>query len=194
MLRSAEALRAVDDLSRSVVEVADSRGPTIFLYLSDNGFSFGSHRWKTKGCGYEACGRVPGLIRSPGNPQGLLASIADLAPTLADFAGVADSATDGRSLMPEMLGESVQPADRAILLHFRHTSENGIQPTYWGVRTRRWKYLRYGRMAGSPRTELFDLQADPDELTNLAERPAFRPVIDELQEDLASLRSAAPVP
>lgn len=199
--RQMETLQSVDDLTKSVVTAADGRsGETLVVYLSDNGFSLGSHRWPSKRCGYEECGRLPGLIRSPGDPSGLVASIADLAPTLADLAGSPHTPTDGHSFAPQLAGET-SDEERAVLL--RHRSEPSPDkygrdlPNFWGLRTQRWKYLRHGfGAAGDGETErpeeLYDLQADPFELKNVAREPDYADVLTELRERLKVERLAPP--
>jgi arylsulfatase A-like enzyme len=189
-----EALQALDELVEGVVSAADARGPTVVLYLSDNGYSLGSHGIPLKRCGYEECGRVPGLIRSPGDPSGVLASNADLAPTLAELAGARPGPTDGRSLLPAMTGEPQQRP--AVLLHNASNHEGRDfgkdLPAFWGVRTPRWKYLEHSRAAGTPRRELYDLEADPYELENLAGSPEARDVLEDLDRRLRRLRAARP--
>ncbi|MDQ3758339.1 MAG: hypothetical protein M3331_00105, partial [Actinomycetota bacterium] len=144
----------------------------------------------------------PGLIRAPGDPSGLLASIADLAPTLAEYAGVPHPPTDGESLVPNFMGAPQDP-DRALLLH--HRTEPGDQPFgrdlpgFWGLRTQRWKYLRHGFGAGAEGEsgrpeELYDLEADPFELDNLAGDPDLAGLLEELRGRLKDERSAAPHP
>jgi arylsulfatase A-like enzyme len=195
-----ESLQSVDDLAREVVTAADERGDeTVFLYLSDNGYSEGSHRWPSKRCGYEECGRVPGLIRSAGDPSGLLASIADLAPTLAELAGVARAPTDGESLVPELNGRPQDPG-HAVLLRNRSSAGGRFGhdlPNFWGLRTHRWKYLRHGMGAGDEGgterpEELYDLSSDPFELENLAGDPSYEPTLQELRARLEAERAAAP--
>jgi arylsulfatase A-like enzyme len=188
-----ETLQSVDDLVKTVVSKAD-QGPreTIVLYLSDNGYSLGSHRHLGKVCGYEECGRLPGLIRAPGDPSGSIASIADMAPTLADLARVKHARTDGYSLVPQFEGAPFDP-DRALLLR----NATPTPPPFWGLRTDRWKYLRHSFAAGfegelQRPEELYDLQADPFELENVAAEPAYRKVRAELRARLKAERAAAP--
>lgn len=184
-----EALLSIDEMTERLVTAADARdGETIVLYLSDNGLSLGSHRLPRKRCGYEECGSVPGLIRAPGDPSGLLASNADLAPTLAELAGVEAPPTDGESLVDEMLGGAQDPG-KSVLLRNRGTGE---LPAFWGLRTGRWKYLEHAPRAGEPRFELYDLDADPAELRNRHGQAAYAIVEADLSAHLETLRSAPP--
>ncbi|HEX9123729.1 MAG TPA: sulfatase, partial [Actinomycetota bacterium] len=89
-----ETLASVDDAVRSVMEALRARGQlgdTVIVYLSDNGYSYGEHRWITKSCPYEECIRTPFLVRMPGTEARTderLVSSVDVAPTIADIAGV----------------------------------------------------------------------------------------------------------
>ncbi len=67
--RASETLRAVDDAVRLIVAELRSRGEldeTVIAITSDNGLAFGEHRWTRKSCPYEACLRVPFLVRAAG--------------------------------------------------------------------------------------------------------------------------------
>jgi len=55
--------------------------------------------------------------------------------------------------------------------------------SFSGLRTGRWKYLRYD----NGEQELYDLEADPYELQNLAGRPEMAPLIDDLHARLEVL-------
>ncbi len=196
-----ETLRSIDELTEDVVTAADERSrETVVVYLSDNGYSLGSHRWPKKRCGYEECGRVPGLIRAPGDPSGLLASIVDLAPTLADLAGVPHPPTDGLSLVPNFNGEPQEPG-RAILLQNREGGEGGAfgvaLPGFWGLRTPRWKYLDHNLTAGPPGAterpeELYDLKADPFELENLAQDRSYTDELRKMRARLLKIMNTPP--
>ena len=63
-----------------------------------------------------------------------------------------------------------------------------IVPTYNGVRTARWKYVRY-EPPPIVFEELYDLDADPYEMQNLASDPAYADVVTELSARLDELRS-----
>ena len=66
-------------------------GDTLIILLSDNGFSFGEHRWVGKRCPYEACVRVPLVMRTPWSVAGEVetpVTNVDLAPTILDVTGI----------------------------------------------------------------------------------------------------------
>ena len=64
--RAAETLLAVDEALRAIVAaLGDRLDDTVIFVLSDNGYSFGEHRWEGKTCPYEACVRIPLAVYSP---------------------------------------------------------------------------------------------------------------------------------
>jgi arylsulfatase A-like enzyme len=63
-----ESLQAVDEAVAAIIQALKDIGQdqtTMIVYASDNGYSWGSHRWEPKQCPYEACIRVPLAIRYP---------------------------------------------------------------------------------------------------------------------------------
>ena len=86
--------------------------------------------------------------------------------------------------MPLLRGERAR-LQRPILL--RHVKYPRVAPSFWGLRTERWTYVDYG----SGERELYDNDADPHQLRNLAGEPAQRDgratscgeTLDELRSD-----------
>jgi N-acetylglucosamine-6-sulfatase len=199
-LDAADARRATKDQWRSLLAVDDAiarfmgtleeRGQsddTVIVFLSDNGYSLGSHRNPWKDCAYEECVHLPLLVRWPGHTEGgtidALTSSIDIAPTIAELAGVSPSApTDGHSLVPLLGGEQDAEAGPILLRHVKYPR---VAPSFWGVRTRRWTFVVYE----SGERELYDNRADPDQLHNLAARRRYGQLQDELQDTIAELRS-----
>ena len=125
------ARRATDDASRlgdaalrgstaaksgQCTRAQGAAGRTIIVFASDNGYSFGSHRWIYKGCAYEECIHVPLMIRAPGVPTRTVRAMVgnqDIAPTLAALAGVEHPPVDGRSLVPLIRGRGSRARDAA---------------------------------------------------------------------------------
>jgi arylsulfatase A-like enzyme len=173
-LRERAALRAVDDAMRTLWRTVAERGEldrTVWLFLSDNGFSFGDRRWVGKACPWEVCIRVPFVVHVPGTTGGrsdaLVANV-DIAPTIADLAGVEAHGVDGVSLTDLLRGRSGgtpgRSADRGILLEWVGNEE---VPPWLGVRVRDAVWILH---ADGTR-ELYDLARDPFEDRNLADRP-----------------------
>ena len=114
----------------------------------------------------------------------------DFAPTLLDYAGLpVPAAVQGRSLRPLVRGE--RPADWRTDWFYEHHTLPKIIPPSEGVRTERWKYLRW--VSAEPVIEeLYDLRADPQEERNLAADPAHRDTLDRLRRRWAELRKELP--
>ena len=141
---------------------------TLIVFTSDNGMSWGEHRWVKKEVPYEESIRVPLVVRydpltaagAPATSSALALNI-DIAPTIADVAGVPVS-TDGRSLLP-LLGGGGTAGWRTRFL-IEHMEGTNPVPTYCAVRTDRYLFSRYA----TGEQELYDLRADPFELANVA--------------------------
>jgi arylsulfatase A-like enzyme len=184
-----ESLLAVDDAVARIMAALRKSGElenTLIIFTSDNGFLQGEHRIPIgKIWAYEPSSRVPLIMRGPGIPAGMhlrqpVANI-DLAPTILDFAGARPGLTmDGRSLEPLF-------ADPGIfwgrdLLHEGPLNDQ-LQMKFSVIRTPRWVYSH--RLSGGD--ELYDLQRDPYELTNLRTDPTTAGVQDVLRSRLEAL-------
>jgi arylsulfatase A-like enzyme len=147
---------------------------TVIIFTSDNGYMRGEHRIHAgKTVPYEPSTRVPLVIRGPGFPAGIarqqLAGHIDLAPTMADAAGVMPTLTvDGIPLQP--LAVSTQAGTERPLLLEAGPQTVGGSWFYRGVRTDRWVYIDYDTEAF---VELYDMTNDPEQLRNLAYDPGY---------------------
>jgi arylsulfatase A-like enzyme len=197
-LRSAdETLLAVDDQVRAVTEALQAAGrldDTVILFMTDNGYSFGSHRIRNKRCEYEYCIRTPLLIRYPGVPGGVrdqLVSAIDIAPTILDATGA--SATipqDGRSLVPLVTGTATRWR-RAVFFEWK--GDGVIANPFDAVQTARYEYVELYApqdLGGAvTERELYDLVADPHQLTNVAGRPDLARIQARLASRLAGFKA-----
>jgi arylsulfatase A-like enzyme len=159
-----------------IIETLSKQGQidnTIIIFSGDNGLSLGEHGLFGKQNLYEFGGmHVPLVIAGPGIPKGktdALVYLMDLFPTFAEFAGAKIPAgVDGKSLRPVIEGKSSGVRD---LLY------TGYRDCMRSIRDQRWKLIRYPLV---DRTQLYDLQADPHELNNLADKPEHAAKIAEL--------------
>ena len=145
---------------------------TTVVLWSDHGFHLGEKLHWGKRTVWERATRVPFLIRDPDLKAGDIeapVSLLDLAPTVLDLAGgTPPPSWDGRSLVD--FDES-QAADRPALMFWEgHRS----------IRSEQWRYTRYADGG----EELYALDADPDELTNLADEAAHADTVARLAGQL----------
>lgn len=183
--RSLETLLAVDEAIDRIVEALRTRGAlerTMIVVVSDNGFSFGEHRWVRKSCPYDECVRVPLVVRYPGavgRVEDALVATVDLAPTIAGLAGVGVPADlDGRSLLPLL-----EERDEGLVPVVLESFDDRTIPAWRQIRTPELAYVEYE----TGERELYDLRSDPHELSNVAEDPAYAAERDRLARRLADL-------
>lgn len=190
-LASQRALLGVDDGVQQIIEVLKAKGEldsTLIIFMSDNGFSWGSHRYTRKQCAYEECSKFPLLIRYPGltvnRQESRLVSNVDLVATIAEYAGITpDVLQNGRSLVPLITNAAVDWKEEVLLERI-----GPGQFAFYAIRVPGWKYVEYAK--GD--VELYDLKTDPYELQNLSHRPEFQEKKTELARRLHALRHGQP--
>jgi N-acetylglucosamine-6-sulfatase len=169
-------LLAVDRSIGALRAALEARGvldQTVFVVTSDQGFFYGEFGLaQERRLAYEPSTHIPLIVRYPavaaaGAAPTALASNADLAPTLLELGGVAIPATmDGSSLLPALRSDTTAIRAALLIEYFSDTEFPRIRNMgYKAVRTDRYKYIRYEELIGMD--ELYDLQSDPHELTNL---------------------------
>ena len=170
--RQLVSLKSVDREIGTLVEALESReilDETLIIFMSDNGMSLGEHRWKGKLVPYDESIRVPLVIRYDPLVAGAdrveekLVSNIDIAPTIADLAGVSLDAPDGTSLQPLLANPNTAWRDDVLIDHEAH----GTVPSYCAVRSKDHLYVLWS----TGEEELYDLDADPMELDNIAGAP-----------------------
>jgi choline-sulfatase len=169
-------------------------GDTLVVYNGDHGYLLGQHGRFEKHCCYEPAVRAPLLLRfpdriQPGQSTQALVEFIDIVPTILDYVGVAiPEKVQGKSLVPLLRG--AKGHRERVFVEYAENEEAM-------VRTDRWKLIygtgkrerKDGYQTGKPlpgRTiQLFDLDKDPEEMTNLARRPEQAKRVAELTEQLA---------
>ncbi|MDQ3663793.1 MAG: sulfatase, partial [Actinomycetota bacterium] len=191
----AESLLAVDEGVQRIVDTLQAAGEldsTYFVFASDNGFMLGEHRRRAgKVEHYEESSGVPLVIRGPEVPLGstdAVVGLHDLAPTILgvtqSWGAVTDFVLDGRDLLPLAQDPSL-PADRDLLIQARRPLHD---LDYFAIRSEDgWKYVRYAGGA----VEMYNLNADPHELDNLAGKERFATVEQDLQQRLTQIEACS---
>ncbi len=159
---------------------------TTVLYLSDHGESLGAHGLWFKSTLHETSVRVPLILAGGSAPTAdrcaTPVSLVDVFPTVLSEIGVpmqpADADLPGESLTAIATG--VADPERPVFseYHAVHSSSASL-----ALRRGRWKLHHH---VGSP-SRLFDLEADPDELQDLAGDPAMADTLTAMERELAAL-------
>jgi arylsulfatase A-like enzyme len=185
---SVRAVLSVDEGIKRIVDSLVARGVydnTVIVFMTDNGYSLGEHRWIGKRCQYEPCVRTPFMIRVPwldGRTESRLVGNVDLASTFTELAGTKPTIEqDGRSIIRLLHDESI-PWRTGLLLRSDDTAGDALR--FWGLVTDRWKYVELEK----GQRELYDLSVDPYELDNLSGKSAYASVMTSLAAELAALR------
>lgn len=189
-------LRAVDDLVVRTVDALSARGrldDTLIIFMSDNGTAVGEHRWQYKLTPYEESIRIPMVMRydpiTRGTSTGAIVANVDIAPTIAEVAGVEAPGSEGVSLVDLLRGDVSRVRSELLIEHLQYRSPpHADPPTYCALRTTRRLFVRYA----TGEEELYDLRADPYQLRNLAGDPASQATLDRLRR--STKRRCQPVP
>ncbi len=164
---------------------------TIVIYSSDQGFYLGDHGWYDKRWMYEESLRMPLIVKWPGVTQPgavneELVQNLDYAETFLELAGVAiPEEMQGRSLVPLLRGEQVEDWRDGIYYHYYGFPSVHMVARHYGIRTERYKLIRFYQF---DEWELYDLENDPDERTNLYGNPEHVSTVARLAEELGRLR------
>ncbi len=203
-------VRALDQAVGIIMDALEQSGlaeETIVLFTTDHGLAMP----RAKGTCYDPGTKTALVMSWAGNwPAGVardeLLVNCDLLPTLLEAVGMQPPEPpqiDGRSFLGLINGRPYQPRDHIFLEMTWHDKYNPMR----AIRTNRWKYIRNfgerplvylpkdiwtGRAgremreeyysAKRPEEELYDLQADPWEMNNLAGDPRYAEILEDLRQ------------
>jgi len=181
----------LDELVGDVIAALGATGladSTRVIYTSDHGDNLGNRGMWGKSVMYEDAVGIPLIAAGAGIPAGRTldtpVSLIDIAPSVLDATGLpANPDLPGASLIE--LAQGAAP-DRVVFAEY-HAA--GSETGQFMVRKRNWKYVVYV----GERPQLFDLDADPDELNDLWDSAEHAPVLAELQAELEAICDPAAV-
>lgn len=203
VIKDSRCARAIDEGVGKILNALADSGQvenTLVVFTSDQGFAFGQHGLQMKVAPYDAALRAPLIFSMPGTiGEGKMCSTAvggqDLVPTFFSFAGLdLPWEMHGSDLTP-LLQNPESSSDHAVLITYTGweygtntidiplQSKHGSKYPWWvSYRQGDFKYIRH--LIADEIEELYRLDTDPEELTNLA-------LDADYAEQLAKYRQAA---
>ena len=175
-------ITTVDEMLGKVLDALEERGwldNSLLIFCSDHGELLGDHGLPYKWLMYDPVVHVPMCIRYPGainHPSEVhdLVSLMDIGPTVLEAGGIElPTYMEGRSLMPYLSDEEITPRAHVFC-------EDNYQIM---MRSKTHKMVYYiGQEVG----DLYDLEADPDELFNRWEDPEYAEIRIRMKDQLLS--------
>ena len=168
----------------SALEETGELENTIIVLTGDNGLAVGCHGLMGKQNLYDHSIRVPLILCGPGIPKGQKREqyvyLLDIFPTLCDLAGV--------SVPDSVEGISFAKTLENASYHTRKNLYFAYNDMIRAVKDRRYKLIEYRNTTFQ--TQLFDLLEDPDETTDISDRPEYREKVEELRKLLFLYRDS----
>lgn len=153
---------------------------TLVLFTSDHGEYLGDHGTAAKSFLHDVSARVPMILRLPKSADPDIAGVvvdnvvshSDILKTLARFVGAeAPQETDGQDLIALARGDLDEPREYIVgATGISFMTRLGVPPSL-GITDGRYKYIWY---AEGGVEQLFDLSADPQELTDVSQSVGYR--------------------
>lgn len=163
----------------TALEAAGFGDNTTVVYTSDHGDNVGARGLWGKSNLYQESVAIPLLMAGPGIPVGVCGtpvSLVDLSLGIADHFGTTIDAAPGARPLAEV---ACAPDDPERPVFSEYHAAGAVSGAFM-LRKGRWKYHHYEGFL----PELFDLETDPGEETNLAGKPAFAEVQAEMEAAL----------
>jgi iduronate 2-sulfatase len=181
------------NLGRVIAELDNLglRDNTAIVFVADHGYQLGEKgKWSKAGSLFEGGTRVPLIIHTPGahgngRTSTRIVQSLDIYRTLVELCNLdIPQGIEGNSLVPLLHDPRASWEHPALSIW----SEDGVTVHGTAVRTEQWRYAEFGKDAING-AMLFDVHADPMELTNLADNPKYHRVRTHLSSLIAGYSS-----
>ena len=165
-----------DEIFGRVIKELESMGKldnTCIIFTSDHGDHLGQHSMYQKMEMYEEAVRVPLIVKMPGRKPGRSDGVVthlDIKPTICEAAGIENGGGDGVSLLPVIEGAG---PDRQRIVYSQYSGNPGYGTVRRAAISERYKYV----FDSSYEKELYDLEADPHEMKNVAGDEAYQEIL-----------------
>jgi N-acetylglucosamine-6-sulfatase len=167
----------LDEMIAALVAELESSGQladTTIVFHSDNGIHYGEHRYtgvSTKNTPYEESIHVPLVIRGPAITVGtstIPTTGQDISKTFAEIAGATPSyALDGVDIR-DIINNPSSYTSRGIPHELDDSTDEGSHPPGIGITTSTRKLYRFYTSTSTDKYEMYELDNDPNEQTNVA--------------------------
>jgi len=188
---------AVDDGVGKILDYLEENNldkNTLVVYTSDQGFWLGEKGWFDKRFMYEESFGTPLMMQLPGTiaPESEVNAMVlnlDFAQTFLDFAGATDMGNEmqGKSFKGLLDGSTDTSGFRDVVYYhyYDHPAFHMVKKHY-GIRTKRYKLMHFYDDIDT--WEFYDLEEDPQELTNSIDDTAYTDVIEIMHKKLDSVQ------
>lgn len=183
----------IDEKVGEIIDALESQGyleNSIVIFTSDHGDCLTDHGHSQKWTMYDTITRMPTIVWAPGKfgqarqIDGLCQQM-DLGPTILELAGCdIPKSIEAKSLLPALNGEDWKPREHVYAEQSKDGNFTGCDFMTM-VRDRDWKLVHF---LDQPDGQLFDLNADPDEVNNLWTSPDHAGKKEDLLENLREWR------
>lgn len=187
---------SIDDSMGRLYDYLEKTGEldnTVIVFMGDNGLLEGEHGMVDKRTAHEMSIRVPLIVRYPKLGKGKKIDeqvlTVDMAPTLIELAGAKPIEDIHGDSWAKLASGEDDDWRTSWMYYYNYEKQFPYTPNVRALRTDRWKYIRYPHGDGSPdrhMAELYDLKNDPEESTNLAEKPEHADRVAKLRKQLST--------
>ena len=159
---------------------------TRLIYTSDHGDNLGARGLWGKSNLYEESVKIPMIVSGAGIPRGEICrtpvNIVDLYPTVLHGLGVATLSNEAELPGRSLFDTASQPEDKNRMVLSEYHAVGAISGAFM-LRKGKYKYHYYVGMA----PELFDLDADPEETTNIAGEEGSSEILADMERELRGI-------